>query len=152
LSIYQTLPSSVRLCTRGVCQSDWRCCQARVLRQSRLITAHTLAHTITFTSHTGRCITEQQYTRTITHSGTFTRFHTHKHDELTYVRIKQDNTHPCGSFMRLCIAVGGSQVCVCVLSHWVRTVMSEGSDLLALKFSPHWSLGLYLASVEEIER
>jgi hypothetical protein len=39
-------------------------------------------------------------------------------------------------------------VCVCVLSNWVHAAICEGADLPALKCSSHWSLGLYLASVQ----
>jgi hypothetical protein len=35
--------------------------------------------------------------------------------------------------------------CLC-LSHWVHAAIGEVSDLLSLKCSPHWSLGVYLAS------
>jgi hypothetical protein len=38
-------------------------------------------------------------------------------------------------------------VCVCVLSRWVHAaLLCEGPDLPALKYSSHWSFGLYLAS------
>jgi hypothetical protein len=36
------------------------------------------------------------------------------------------------------------------LSHWVHTAIGEGSDLPPLKCSSHWSLGLYLASVDSL--
>jgi hypothetical protein len=39
-------------------------------------------------------------------------------------------------------------VCVCILSRWVHAAIGEEADLPALKCSSHWSLGLYLASVE----
>jgi hypothetical protein len=43
-------------------------------------------------------------------------------------------------------------VCVCVLSHWVRTAIGEVPDLPSLKCSSHWSLGLYSASVFSCSR
>jgi hypothetical protein len=39
-------------------------------------------------------------------------------------------------------------VCVCVLSHWVHAAIVEVLDLPSLKWSSHWSLGLFPASVE----
>jgi hypothetical protein len=36
------------------------------------------------------------------------------------------------------------------LSHWVHTAIGEGPDLPALTCSSHWSLGLYLATVDSL--
>jgi hypothetical protein len=38
-------------------------------------------------------------------------------------------------------------VCVCVLSHWFHAAIVEVPDLPTLKFSSHWFLGLFPASV-----
>jgi hypothetical protein len=51
------------------------------------------------------------------------------------------------TFCRLFGSRRESNVCVCVLCHWVYTTINEGSDLPALKCSSQWSLALFSASV-----
>jgi hypothetical protein len=55
-----------------------------------------------------------------------------------------DNRHESNVFVSALLVVC---VCVCVLSHCVRTVICEGPNLPTLECSSHWSLGLHIVSV-----